>query len=276
MISFVVVIFYMLTIIGTFILKKTGSWKLPYKAFGYPVPSCALYYILARPFAFSSRFLEPSLLLMRVSPLCCWAVPLYFIAISSRKEPELPIFAVWKTSRNYLTHLPNWKWVLLAMWCWIHICGAALNAFLRKLPCLLFHYKKDYRIGGAGNVALNAQSLGARDFRVLSVIGKDEDGDKLDQMFIANNINTDYIDPERERITTNKTRIISRNQQMMRLDAEITNDLSGSGYTPICWTEQRHLSQRKSPTWSFLRTTIKGYSRKRLSRMWSACVRNPV
>jgi rfaE bifunctional protein kinase chain/domain len=85
--------------------------------------------------------------------------------------------------------------------------------------------KKDYRIGGAGNVALNAQSLGARTF-VLSVIGKDEDGDKLDQMFIANNINTDYMTRSGERITTNKTRIISRNQQMMRLDAEITNDLS--------------------------------------------------
>jgi rfaE bifunctional protein kinase chain/domain len=84
--------------------------------------------------------------------------------------------------------------------------------------------KKDYRIGGAGNVALNAQSLGAETF-VLSVIGKDEDGDKLAQMFNANNIHTDYIVKSAERITTNKTRIISRNQQMMRLDAEITNDL---------------------------------------------------
>ncbi|MEI9808590.1 MAG: PfkB family carbohydrate kinase [Bacteroidota bacterium] len=38
--------------------------------------------------------------------------------------------------------------------------------------------KKSYRIGGAGNVALNAQSLGAQVF-VLSVIGNDEDGNKL-------------------------------------------------------------------------------------------------
>ncbi len=29
-----------------------------------------------------------------------------------------------------------------------------------------------------------------------------------------------------ERITTNKTRIISRNQQMMRLDSEVTHDLN--------------------------------------------------
>jgi rfaE bifunctional protein kinase chain/domain len=85
--------------------------------------------------------------------------------------------------------------------------------------------KKDYRIGGAGNVALNAQSLGAETF-VLSVIGKDEDGTKLEQMFEENSIRTGYIVKSDARITTNKTRIISRNQQMMRLDAEITNDLN--------------------------------------------------
>jgi rfaE bifunctional protein kinase chain/domain len=85
--------------------------------------------------------------------------------------------------------------------------------------------KKDYRIGGAGNVALNSQSLGAETF-VLSVIGKDDDGSKLEQMFEENNIRTNYLVKSNERITTNKTRIISRNQQMMRLDAEITNDLS--------------------------------------------------
>ena len=85
--------------------------------------------------------------------------------------------------------------------------------------------KKDYRIGGAGNVALNAQSLGAETF-VLSVIGKDDEGIKLEQMFEEKDIRTAYLVKSSERITTNKTRIISRNQQMMRLDAEITNDLN--------------------------------------------------
>jgi rfaE bifunctional protein kinase chain/domain len=92
------------------------------------------------------------------------------------------------------------------------------------VPVVSLH-KKDYRIGGAGNVALNAQSLGAQTF-ILSVIGEDEDGEKLEQMFSSNTIYTNYIIRSRDRITTNKTRIISRNQQMMRLDAEITNDLN--------------------------------------------------
>jgi D-glycero-beta-D-manno-heptose-7-phosphate kinase len=84
--------------------------------------------------------------------------------------------------------------------------------------------KKSYRIGGAGNVALNAQSLGAQVF-VLSVIGSDEDGNKLESLFTEKNIQISHLIRSNKRITTNKTRIISRNQQMMRLDAEITRDL---------------------------------------------------
>jgi D-glycero-beta-D-manno-heptose-7-phosphate kinase len=83
---------------------------------------------------------------------------------------------------------------------------------------------KDDRVGGAGNVALNVQSLGAKAF-VLSVTGDDDDADKLNSLFTSQNINCNYCIRSKERITTNKTRVISRNQHMMRLDAEITNDL---------------------------------------------------
>jgi len=83
---------------------------------------------------------------------------------------------------------------------------------------------KEQRIGGAGNVALNIQSLGAKAF-IISAIGKDDDAVKLTSLFASQNINCDYSIQSHQRITTNKTRIISRNQHMMRLDAEITNDL---------------------------------------------------
>lgn len=83
---------------------------------------------------------------------------------------------------------------------------------------------KDHRIGGAGNVALNVQSLGAKAF-VLSVTGDDDDADKLNSLFVAQDVNCNYCIRSKERITTNKTRVISRNQHVMRLDAEITNDL---------------------------------------------------
>ena len=38
--------------------------------------------------------------------------------------------------------------------------------------------KKDYRLGGAGNVALNVQSLGAKPV-LCSLIGNDDEGKKL-------------------------------------------------------------------------------------------------
>ncbi len=85
--------------------------------------------------------------------------------------------------------------------------------------------KKEYRIGGAGNVALNTVSLGAAT-TVIAVIGNDDDGKQLTQLLQQNNIDTTYLLTADERITTNKTRVISRNQQMMRLDAEHTHDIS--------------------------------------------------
>ena len=85
--------------------------------------------------------------------------------------------------------------------------------------------KKELRVGGAANVALNAVSMGAKT-TVLSVIGKDDDGEELIGLLKEAGIETGYVLQDADRITTNETRIMSRNQQMMRLDAEITSDIS--------------------------------------------------
>ncbi len=84
--------------------------------------------------------------------------------------------------------------------------------------------RKELRVGGAANVALNTVSLGAQT-SVISIIGDDKDGDDLLQLLTDNKIDTSYIISSSKRITTNKTRVMSRNQQMMRLDAEITTDI---------------------------------------------------
>ena len=83
---------------------------------------------------------------------------------------------------------------------------------------------KDHRLGGAANVALNIKALNA-EIAMFSVIGDDDDGRLLDHRFKAEGISTSYLIKSAKRITTNKSRIIARNQQMLRLDAEITNDL---------------------------------------------------
>lgn len=84
--------------------------------------------------------------------------------------------------------------------------------------------KREQRIGGAGNVALNVCSLGAQ-VSMISVLGKDDDGAQLTKLLQENNINTKYLLHSEHRITTNKIRIISRNQHMMRLDAELADDM---------------------------------------------------
>lgn len=84
--------------------------------------------------------------------------------------------------------------------------------------------KTENRLGGAANVALNCKALGAK-VSVASVIGNDRDGELLQQLLENENIDTALIRKSETRTTTSKTRILSRNQQMIRLDAEITDDL---------------------------------------------------
>ncbi|HVU54181.1 MAG TPA: PfkB family carbohydrate kinase [Puia sp.] len=85
--------------------------------------------------------------------------------------------------------------------------------------------KKEYRIGGAGNVALNLASLGAR-VATFSILGVDEEGKILEGLLKEERIDTGYLLKSGARITTNKARIMGRNQQMLRLDSETTQDLS--------------------------------------------------
>lgn len=85
MVSFVVVIFYVLTILGIFILrKKRPDAERPYKAFGYPVLPI-LYIILGVSFCvllikYKPEYTWPGLIIVLIG------VPLYFIAIASRKK----------------------------------------------------------------------------------------------------------------------------------------------------------------------------------------------
>ena len=92
--------------------------------------------------------------------------------------------------------------------------------------------KREKRIGGAGNVALNVQAFGAS-VALVTIVGNDEDGVDLVQLMQDENIDTRFILESKKRITTNKIRIISRNQQMMRLDAEHTEDIDEADETKL-------------------------------------------
>jgi len=80
MVSFMVVIFYVLTIIGIFILrKKRPDIERPYKAFGYPILP-AIYILMGITFCillvkFKPEFTWPGLIITLIG------VPIYFIAV---------------------------------------------------------------------------------------------------------------------------------------------------------------------------------------------------
>jgi APA family basic amino acid/polyamine antiporter len=85
MISFVVVIFYVLTIIGIFVLrKKMPNAERPYKAFGFPVLP-VIYIILAIAFCIGLVSASPTYSLWGLG-IVLLGIPLYFIAVASQKN----------------------------------------------------------------------------------------------------------------------------------------------------------------------------------------------
>ena len=85
MVSFVVVIFYVLTIAGIFILrKKQPDTERPYKAFGYPILPI-LYIIMGISFcalliAYKPQFTWPGLIITLIG------IPLYYFAVANQKK----------------------------------------------------------------------------------------------------------------------------------------------------------------------------------------------
>ena len=74
-------------------------------------------------------------------------------------------------------------------------------------------------LGGAGNVAANLAALGAR-VEAFGVIGEDEPGRALRACLRAAGIAAQGIVAAKSRITTVKTRVIARHQQIVRIDHE--------------------------------------------------------
>src|ERR1035437_7580397 len=104
--------------------------------------------------------------------------------------------------------------------------------------------KREQRIGGAGNVALNINSLGAS-ISLLSIIGNDDDGEQLKKLLVEQGIKDDHLYTSKERITTNKIRIISRSQQMMRLDSEHVKDLSPAEEDGVFKLVEKYINTQK-------------------------------
>jgi D-glycero-beta-D-manno-heptose-7-phosphate kinase len=85
--------------------------------------------------------------------------------------------------------------------------------------------RRENRMGGAANVALNIRSMGARPV-LCSVIGDDVRADDFIDLLNKEEIGTSGIIRSPRRMTTTKFRIFGNNTQMLRVDEEIDTDLS--------------------------------------------------
>ncbi|MCW5912071.1 MAG: D-glycero-beta-D-manno-heptose-7-phosphate kinase [Cyclobacteriaceae bacterium] len=79
--------------------------------------------------------------------------------------------------------------------------------------------KRDVRLGGAANVALNVQALGANPVMV-ALCGDDDAGKRLQQIVKDQHLSTDGLVVSAARPTTVKTRVIASSQHIVRVDDE--------------------------------------------------------
>ncbi len=87
--------------------------------------------------------------------------------------------------------------------------------------------KKEARLGGAANVAINIQALGANPV-LCAVIGGDANGRIFLDLLQQLNMSSEGLFQSNERPTTIKTRIIGNNHQMIRVDEEKEEDITPS------------------------------------------------
>ena len=86
--------------------------------------------------------------------------------------------------------------------------------------------RKENRLGGAANVALNVKALGANSV-LAAVIGNDLEGDTFLKLLEQEGLSSEGI-MRLDRPTTVKTRVLGNQHQLLRIDAEDDSELSNS------------------------------------------------
>jgi len=102
---------------------------------------------------------------------------------------------------------------------------------------------RDNRLGGAANVALNVRALGATPY-LCSVVGKDDNAQTFLDLLPEQGLSPKAILQSEERVTTVKTRVMATGQQLLRVDQEVTNDLSDADADAVINCVRTYLDQR--------------------------------
>ncbi len=140
---------------------------------------------------------------------------------------------------------------------------------------ILSRTKTEYRIGGAGNVALNTRALGANT-TIFSVTGSDASGDILCDMLAKENISINQIIRIADRPTTHKIRIMGRNQQMLRIDDEVTEDIPPDIENILLQQFQKFVEERRPDVVIFEDYNKGVLTQKTITGMMACCHANEV
>jgi D-glycero-beta-D-manno-heptose-7-phosphate kinase len=111
------------------------------------------------------------------------------------------------------------------------------------VPIVALHHEES-RLGGAANVALNLKALGAK-VSIASVIGDDANGVLLASLCAEQGMDTSLLLKSKQRPTTSKIRVMSKNQHVLRLDDEVTSELLVEEEHPFIDMVLRFLQREK-------------------------------
>lgn len=107
-------------------------------------------------------------------------------------------------------------------------CRGSVGRISPEAPVPILDVKsKEFRLGGAANVALNIKGLGARPI-LCSVIGKDSGAKQVLNLMHDQGLVTHGILQSEDRITSVKTRLMSGHHQLLRMDEEQTSAINES------------------------------------------------
>jgi D-glycero-beta-D-manno-heptose-7-phosphate kinase len=96
-----------------------------------------------------------------------------------------------------------------------------VNRISPEAPVPVVHVQKqEDRLGGAANVARNAAALGAQ-AGLLCVVGHDEPGERIVELLKDSGV-VPHLERDPDLLTTIKLRVLSRQQQLLRVDFENT------------------------------------------------------
>ncbi len=104
--------------------------------------------------------------------------------------------------------------------------------------------KRENRLGGAANVALNVQAMGANPI-LCSVIGNDTGGDLFIDLLKKQKLSTEGILKSSNRTTTIKTRVIGNNHQMLRIDEEIETPIINKEAESLVFVIKKLITNKK-------------------------------